>query len=150
MPTYKQNQPDGLLPDGTYPFYVRNCKETENKNHDPMFNMTLEVTAPNNEVFTVWDNLNFGGPSAKRIDMFRMATGEVLGAAGSDVNIEPEDFIGRRGLCIIETTEFQGAKRNTVNYNGYVIRPKSAQGGAAPVPAQARPAASTEPDDIPF
>jgi hypothetical protein len=113
-----------------------------------MFAMMLEITAPDGAVYPVWDNLNFGGPSAKRIDMFRMATGEVLGAAGTDVNIEPEDFIGRRGLCILETTEYQGAKRNSVNYNGYVIRPKSAQ-GSAPVPA-ARPAGDNEPDDIPF
>lgn len=148
MPTYKQNLSDDLLPDGTYPFYVRNCKESENKNKDPMFVMMLEITAPNGEVFPVWDNLNFGGPSAKRIDQFRMATGEVLGAAGTDVSIEPEDFIGRRGLCIIETTEYQGAKKNSVNYNGYVIRPKSAQ-AAAPVPA-ARASNDTEPDDIPF
>jgi hypothetical protein len=146
MPTYKQNaQYTDLLPDGKYPFYVRNCKETTNKHQDPMFMMTLEITGPNGDKTDVYDNLNFGGKAAERIDQFRLATGEVLGPADSDCSIEAIDFIGRRGVCYLETTEYQGRKRNSVTYNGYVIN----QAAAGPVPA-VQSSKRVDPDDIPF
>jgi hypothetical protein len=144
MPTYKQNQGADLLPDGVYPFYVKNAKLSTSQQGNEKIELTLQV----NGTFTVYDNLTFTENSGWKIDQFRIATGEVLGAAGSDASIEAEDCIQRRGEVDIGNDEFpkgSGRTRNVVA--GYIDPKRSApeqpKGGSPKV----KPA---DPDDIPF
>jgi hypothetical protein len=84
-----------------------------------------------------------------KIDQFRIATGEVLGAAGSDANLEAEDCLQRRGEIEIGTDEFpkhSGRMRNVVlNYSDPKRNAKAGQTKPAAVSTK-----RIEPDDIPF
>jgi hypothetical protein len=148
MPTYKQNQGADLLPKGVYPFYVRNAKENTSTAGNAKIELTLQV----NGTFTIFDNLTFAENSFWKIDQFRVATGEVLGKPGSEMSLEPDDCIQRRGEVSIDIDEFpknSGRKRNVVleyinpSTNGPAPAP-----GSGPVtgPKPEKP----EPDDIPF
>jgi hypothetical protein len=147
MPTYQQNQGADLLPKGVYPFYVRNAEETTSTQGNPLIKLTLQV----NGTFTVFDNLTFVENSYWKIDQFRVATGEVLGKPGSDMSLEPDDCIQRRGQVSIDIDEFpkgSGRKRNIV---AEYINP--ATNGTMPAPGSGPgtgPKARSEPDDIPF
>jgi hypothetical protein len=144
MPSYKQNQAADLLPDGIYPFYVKNAKLTTAATGSEMINLTLQV----NGTFTVYDNLVFVENAGWKIDQFRIATGEVLGAAGSDANLEDTDCIQRRGEVEIGTDEFpknSGRMRNVVV--GYIDPKRNSPKAAV---AAAVPVKRADPDDIPF
>jgi hypothetical protein len=148
MPSYKQNQAADLLPKGVYPFYVRNAKESTSTTGNPKIELTLQV----NGTFTVYDNLTFVENSFWKIDQFRLATGEVLGKPGSDMSLESDDCIQRRGEVSIDIDEFpkgSGRKRNIVTeyINPAINGPMPAPGNvAAANPHSQKP----EPDNIPF
>jgi hypothetical protein len=145
MPTYQQNQGAELLPDGVYPFYVRNAKENTSTTGNDKIELTLQV----NGTFTVFDNLTFVENSFWKIDQFRVATGEVLGTPGSNVSLEADDCVQRRGEVSISTDEWpkgSGRKRNVV-----VEYINPAMNGPAPASAAATgPKGRPEPDNIPF
>lgn len=148
MPTYKQNQGADLLPDGIYPFYVKNAKPNTSTQGSEMINLTLQV----NGVFTVYDNLVFVDNAGWKIDQFRIATGEVLGAAGSDATLEADDCVQRRGEVEIGHDEWplnSGRIRNIVVSYTDPKRSGPAAGSkaATEVPIPQKPKV---PDDIPF
>lgn len=148
MPTYKQNSGADLLEKGVYPFYVRNAKENTSTNGNEKIELTLQV----NGTFTVFDNLVFTENAFWKIDQFRIATGEALGKPGSDMSLEADDCVQRRGEVSIGIDEFpkgSGRQRNVVleyinpSLNGPVA-PKSATAPSVPKGAPA------DPNDIPF
>jgi hypothetical protein len=149
MPTYKQNQGADLLDKGVYPFYVRNAEETTSTTGNPLIKLTLQV----NGTFTVFDNLTFVENAFWKIDQFRIATGEKLGRPGSEIVLEADDCIQRKGEVAIDIDEFpknSGHKRNIVveyinpSTNGPL--PASAAGPGTGPKAQSK----AEPNDIPF
>lgn len=148
MPTYQQNTSADLLPKGVYPFYVKNAKETTSQSGNEKIELTLQV----NGTMTVWDNLTFVENSYWKIDQFRIATGEVLGAPGSKMSLEADDCIQRRGTVSIDINEFpvgSGRKRNIVVE--YIDSKQNGPMPASPATGSgAVPAAKAEPDDIPF
>jgi hypothetical protein len=147
MPTYQQNQGADLLPKGVYPFYVRNAKETTSQNGNEKIELTLQV----NGTFTVFDNLTFVENSFWKIDQFRISTGEKLGTPGSNVSLEADDCIQRRGTVSIDIDEFpknSGRKRNVVvEYINPSVNGPMPAAGSAPGTGPKPP---TEPDNIPF
>ena len=139
MPRYQQNQASDILADGVYPFRVKNAQLKFSTNGNEMIELTLEI----NEAMTVYDRLIFAKNSYWKIDQFRIATGEKLGAAGSDADLEAEDCVGRRGEVEIGTDEYQGRTRNQVlTYIAPVA--KNAIGEHSPK------AKRRDPDVIPF
>jgi hypothetical protein len=148
MPTYQQNTAADLLPDGIYPFYVKNAKLTTSQSGNEKIELILQV----NGTFTVYDNLTFIENSFWKIDQFRIATGEKLGAAGSNANFEAEDCIQRRGEVEIGTNEFpknSGRMRNQVV--SYIDPSQSAAANKAREKAGALPKPKLpDPDNIPF
>jgi hypothetical protein len=152
MPTYQQNQSAELLPKGVYPFYVRNAKENTSQTGNEKIELTLQV----NGTFTVFDNLVFVENSFWKIDQFRVATGETLGTPGSNVSLEADDCVQRRGEVSVDIDEWpvnSGRKRNiVVEYiNPATNGPAPATGSAMNGPAPATgPKGRPEPSDIPF
>ena len=147
MPTYQQNTAADLLPDGIYPFYVKNAKLTTATSGNEMIELTLQV----NGVVTVYDRLTFIENSYWKIDQFRIATGEKLGAPGSDAGLEPEDCIQRRGELEIGTNEFPKGSGRMRNQVVSYIDPT--QRAAAKMAAGATPVAKSkvpDPDNIPY
>ena len=147
MPIYQQNTAADLLPDGIYPFYVKNAKLTTSANDNEKIELTLQV----NGVVTVYDNLTFIDTAYWKIDQFRIGTGEKLGAAGSDAGLEAEDCIQRRGEVEIETNEFpvgSGRKRNRVV--SYIDPTQRAAGKGLGQPTPAAKAKLPDPDNIPY
>jgi hypothetical protein len=147
MPTYNQNQATDLLPKGIYPFYVKNATETTSLNGNEKIELILEV----NGCMTVYDNLTFVANSFWKIDQFRIATGEKLGTAGSEVSFEADDCIQRKGFVEIDVNEYKGRIRNIVV--GYmdpadqrIEQTKAAPGPVAPVPGVKK----AEPTNIPY
>lgn len=151
MPTYKQNQAADLLPEGIYPFYVKNAKENTSTTGNEKIELTLQV----NGTFTVWDNLTFAENSYWKIDQFRIATGEKLGKPGSESSLEADDCIQRRGQVSIGSDEFpknSGRIRNIVleYINPATSAPANSGNSATPAPVTITRASRPDPDDIPF
>ena len=88
----------------------------------------------------LFDHLVFMDTAFWKIDAFRAATGETVGA-DQEVEIRADDLIGRTGRAKLIVEEFKGRKRNKV---GAWLLPTPA---SAPLHT-ATPSAN--PDEIPF
>lgn len=146
MPTYKQNQGADLLPDGIYPYYVRNAKLGTSSNGNEKIELTLQV----NGTYTVFDNLTFTENSGWKIDQFRISSGEVLGAAGSEASLEADDCLQRRGELELGTQEFPKDSGRMRNYVVGYLDPKKTPVTAPVQPAPVPGNPLENPDDIPF
>jgi hypothetical protein len=106
-----------VLPDGEYPFEVTNAEEkTSNSSGNDMIELTLKVK----DGPTVYDYLVNVEESLWKIDNFQASIGEEI-KPGVPVDINPEDFIGRRGTCLLYTETYQGKKKNKVADYVFVI-----------------------------
>jgi len=153
MPTYQQNTSSSdLLPEGAYPFRVKNAEEVTSKNGNEMIRLTLEV----NGSLELIDHLVFTPNAFWKIDQFRIATGEKLGKPGSDASLEADDCIQRKGLVAINVETWEGRERNKVNEyldsaTTQVVAPRATRTATvAPKGYQPRPDLRPEPNDIPF
>jgi hypothetical protein len=105
------------LPDGEYQFEVTNAEEkTSNTSGNDMIELTLKIK----DGPTVYDYLVNVGESLWKLDNFRGSIGEEI-KPGVPVDINPEDFIGRRGTCLLYTDTYQGKKKNKVADYVFVI-----------------------------
>jgi|SRR5215469_1475319 len=151
MPTYQQNTGSGdLLPEGSYPFEVKNAEEVTSKNGNEMIRLTLEV----NGSLELIDHLVFTPNAFWKIDQFRIATGEKLGKPGSDASLEADDCIARKGLVAINVEQWEGRDRNKVGEyldpaTNQIVTPQPAANTAAKSYSP-RPDLRREPNDIPF
>jgi len=105
------------LPDGEYQFEVTNAEEkTSNTSGNGMIELTLKIK----DGPTVYDYLVNVEESFWKLDNFRTSIGEEV-KPGVPVDINPEDFIGRRGTCLLYTDTYQGKKKNKVADYVFVI-----------------------------
>jgi hypothetical protein len=155
MPTYQQNAGSSdLLPEGAYPFRVKNAEEVTSKNGNEMIRLTLEV----NGSLELIDHLVFVPNAYWKIDQFRIATGEKLGKPGSDASLEADDCIQRKGLVALSIETWDGRERNKVSeYLDPATNIVHERKSAPPPPAtptakpyKPRPDLRPEPNDIPF
>src|SRR5215510_998177 len=105
MPTYQQNTGGSdVLPEASYPFEVKNAEDTTSNNGNEMIKLTLLV----NDYVEIIDHLVFTKNAYWKIDQFRLATGETLGAPGSNVSLEADDCIMRKGLVSVTIETWEG------------------------------------------
>ena len=149
MPTYQANtpteRPDHVEP-GDYEVEIVDAIETLSKSNHEMIELKLRTSAGS----YLYDFLVFIPSAFWKIDAFRAATGEAV-TPETDVEIVPDDLIGRTGSARLAVEEYNGKKRNKV---AAWLAPKAGR-----MPAKAPPAAnpvaqsqpqSTEDDNIPF
>jgi hypothetical protein len=158
MPTYQQNSGSSdLLPEGAYPFIVRNAEDVTSANGNEMIRLTLEV----NNAVQIVDHLVFVRSAYWKIDQFRVCTGEVLGAAGSNASLEADDCIARKGAVFVGVEQWDGRNRNKITeyldpatntVSERPERPKVVVDAGVPTakPYKPRPDLRPEPNDIPF
>jgi Protein of unknown function (DUF669) len=105
------------FPDGEYQFEVTNAEEkTSNTSGNDMIELTLKIK----DGPTVYDYLVNVEESLWKLDNFRASTGEEV-KPGVPVDINPEDFIGPSGTCLLYTDTYQGKKKNKVADYVFVI-----------------------------
>jgi hypothetical protein len=98
------------VPDGEYQFEVSNAEEkTSNSSGNDMIDLTLKIK----DGPTVYDYLVNVEESLWKLDNFRASIGEDV-KPGVPVDINPENFIGRRGTCLLYTDVYQGKRKNKV------------------------------------
>jgi hypothetical protein len=112
MPSYTANTP-AERPDhveaGDYEVEVVNAIETMSKSGHEMIELKLKTSAGS----YLYDFLVFIPTAFWKIDSFRAATGESV-AAEQEVEITPDDLIGRTGRARLALEEYNGRKRNKV------------------------------------
>ena len=155
MPRYIQSAPQ-VLPEGIYPFEVKNAKEKLSANGNEMIELQLSIEGSS---VVVYDNLVFTPKSTWKIDDFRCATGEVL-TPGLQVDFTAMDCLGKSGKVQLVMEDFDGRSRNKVSQ--YIVPSSTTSNdGALPPPAaskapaprrsaQPEEGASPEEDSIPF
>jgi hypothetical protein len=112
MPSYTANTPTER-PDhveaGDYEVEVVDAIETMSKSGHEMIELKLKTFAGS----YLYDFLVFIPTAFWKIDSFRAATGESV-AAEQEVEITPDDLIGRTGRARLALEEYNGRKRNKV------------------------------------
>jgi hypothetical protein len=110
MPTYRASQPTER-PDhveaGDYEVEVIDAVETVSKSGHEMIELKLKTSA--GSIF--YDFLVFTPSAFWKIDAFRAATGEAV-TPDLDVDLTPDDLIGRTGRARLVVEEYNGRKRN--------------------------------------
>jgi uncharacterized protein DUF669 len=105
------------LPDGDYQFEVTNAEEkTSNTSGNDMIELTLKIK----DGPTVYDYLVNIEESHWKLDNFRASIGEDI-RPGVPVDINPENFLGKRGTCVLYTDTYQGKKKNKVADYVFVV-----------------------------
>ena len=105
------------LPDGEYPFEVIGAEEkTSNSSGNDMIELTLKIK----DGPTVYDYLVNIEESHWKLDNFLASIGENI-KPGVPVDINPDNFIGRRGTCLLYTDMYQGKKKNKVADYVFVV-----------------------------
>jgi hypothetical protein len=121
------------VPDGEYQFEVSNAEEkTSNSSGNDMIELTLKIK----DGPTVYDYLVNVDESHWKLDNFLASIGENC-KPGVPVDVNPDNFIGRRGTCLLYTDTYQGKKKNKVADYVFVI---SGSAAVQPASAQAAPA----------
>ena len=111
------------LSDGQYPYEVTNAEEKQSKSSGAdMIELTLKVKG-----VTVYDYLVNLDESRWKLDNFLSSIGFEV-KPGVPIDLNPDNFIGRRGECILYTDTYQGKKKNKVGDYVVVI----AKPGAGP------------------
>ena len=140
MPSYRSSEPTSrpdFVEPGEYTLEVLNAEEAVSQKGSDMIELKLRIQ-PSGAI--LFDHLVFMDTAFWKIDAFRAATGEHVGA-DQEVEIRADDLIGRTGRAKLIVEEFKGRKRNKV---GAWLLPTP---GSAPLHT-ATPSAN--PDEIPF
>jgi hypothetical protein len=117
-----------VLPDGEYSFEVTNAEE---KTSDSSGNEMIELTLKIENGPTVYDYLTWTEKSDWKLNDFRASIGENV-IVGVPVDVNPDNWIGRRGRCVLYTDTYQGKKKNKVAEYKVVISGPGANPGTAP------------------
>ena len=113
MPSYKASEPNSrpdYVEPGEYTIEIINAEESISKKGNPMIELKLRIQPGGTICF---DNLVFAETAFWKIDTFRLATGEVI-TPDEEVDIEPDDLIGRTARVRLLVDEYNGRKRNKV------------------------------------
>jgi hypothetical protein len=113
MPSYKASEPNSrpdYVEPGEYTIEIINAEESISKKGNPMIELKLRIQPSGTICF---DNLVFAETAFWKIDTFRLATGEVI-TPDEEVDIEPDDLIGRTARVRLLVDEYNGRKRNKV------------------------------------
>ena len=140
MPSYRSSEPTSrpdFVEPGEYTLEVLNAEEAVSQKGSDMIELKLRIQ-PSGAI--LFDHLVFMDTAFWKIDAFRAATGEHVGA-DQEVEIRADDLIGRTGRAKLIVEEFKGRKRNKV---GAWLLPAPA---SAPLHT-ATPSAN--PDEIPL
>ncbi|SRR5260221_1715896 len=116
------------VPDGEYPFEVTNAEEKQsNTSGNDMIELTLKIkNGP-----TVFDYLVNIDESHWKMDNFLAAIGLEV-KPGVPVDVNADQFIGRRGTCLLYVDTWQGKKKNKVGDYVFVISgPRAVPQGTA-------------------
>jgi len=106
QPEYK------ILDAGDYNFVVDDAQERNSKSGNAMIALKLKVgEAPNDR--NVYDYLVFDGKSEWKLGTFLHAIGQHPGV-GVEMEIDPNDLVGRSGRAKIKVELYNGNKSNKV------------------------------------
>ena len=144
MPSYRSSEPTSrpdFVEPGEYHLEVLNAEEAFSQKGHEMIELKLRVQ-PSGAI--LFDHLVFMDTAFWKIDAFRAATGEHVGAE-QEVEIRADDLIGRTGRAKLIVEEYKGRKRNKI---GAWLPPRPAAPGTQPALNNTNPANTT--DDIPF
>ena len=112
MPSYTAStpseRPDHVEP-GDYEVEIVDAIETISKSGHEMIELKLKTSGG----CYLYDFLVFIPSAFWKIDSFRAATGEAV-TPETDVEIVPDDLIGRTGTARLAVEEYNGKKRNKV------------------------------------
>jgi hypothetical protein len=125
------------LPDGEYPFIVTAAEEKIASTGSEMIALTLKIK----DGPTVYDNLVNVESAWFKTDQCRAAVGFKI-VPGVETDINPDDFVGRTGRCVLYTDLYDGKRRNKVAE--YLIprptaQPTKSTPAAQPAPAKVTP-----------
>ena len=148
MPSYNASAPSERpthVEPGDHQVEVIDAVESISRSGHEMIELKLRTSAGS----YLYDFLVFIPSAFWKIDSFRAATGEVV-TPEDDVEITPDDLIGRTGVARLAVEDYNGKKRNKV-----AAWLTSKPGAQPATPAKTKPATqpqptSTEDDDIPF
>ena len=106
MPTYKASEPKKteiyfVKPD-VYEVEIRKAIEkVSQRSGNTMIKLTCTILMPDGgDGPEVWEHLVFTEKAAWKIDQV-LAAVEIAVIAGDDIDVQPEDLIGKKGVCLI-------------------------------------------------
>jgi len=105
MPTYTANEPKQaaiyFVEPGTYEVEIIKAVEKTSQAGNPTIKLDVAVlleggtTGP-----TMWEHLTFTAKAGWKVDQVLSSIGRAV-IPGEDVNVEAEDLIGEKGVCVI-------------------------------------------------
>jgi hypothetical protein len=148
MPSYNAStpteRPDHVAP-GDHQVEVIDAVESLSRTGHEMIELKLRTSAGS----YLYDFLVFIPSAFWKIDSFRAATGEVV-TPEDDVEITPDDLIGRTGVARLIVEDYNGKQRNKVAAWLTLKAGASPATSAKTKPATQPQPTSTEDDEIPF
>lgn len=105
MPTYKANEPKQaavyFVEPGIYEVEIKKAVEKISEKGNPTIKLDVEIVMPDGSVGPkMWEHLVFTAKAAWKIDQVLAAIGRAV-IPGEDINVEPEDLLGQRAVCMI-------------------------------------------------
>jgi hypothetical protein len=132
---YVAGSPSGtVLPEGEYPF---ECINAEAKVSSNSGNDMIEVSLKIGKDGPVVRDFLMGGEKTKwKLDNFRAAIGEQV-KIREEVDINPDDFVGKTGRCFLYIDEYEGRRKNKVaDYVVPLAGPQPSPGKPSSPPAK--------------
>jgi hypothetical protein len=105
VPTYRASEPQKatiyfVKPD-FYEVEIRTAIEKNSERGNPMIKLTCGIIMPDGSNGPeVWEYLTFTEKAAWKIDQVLAAIGNAV-IIGEEVDVEPEQLVGKRGVCLI-------------------------------------------------
>ena len=105
MPTYKASEPKKtpiyFVEPGTYEVEIKKAVEKISEKGNPTIKLDVSVLLEDGTTGpTMWYHLTFTPKALYRIDQVLSSIGRAV-IPGEDVNVEAEDLIGEKGVCVI-------------------------------------------------
>ena len=111
------NGPDGKpVPAGTYVCRAVAVEETTTRHGDEMWRVRFSIEEGPHRGRLLWDNLPFSEAALPRAKLACDALG--LDTEG-EVDLSPDELLGRRCRLRITLETYKGRRRNKVAYDGY-------------------------------
>lgn len=119
-----------VLPIGNYPVVVEEIEVREsNSSEFPYLNWKMRVETGEHARRVIWMMTSLSPKAAFRLKAVLRALGEEIDDKAEDIDIDPDDYVGRRAVAVLEHEMYNDSPRERCNE---LIPAGGGSGGGSP------------------